>query len=34
MDLSGQDSFFESTNYIGAFDGNKDWRQGWAFTPN
>jgi hypothetical protein len=34
MDLSGQDSFFESTNYIGAFDGSKDWRQGWTFNPN
>lgn len=33
-DLSTQDSFFESTNYIGAFDGKKDWRAGWTFTPN
>ncbi|MDD8060072.1 hypothetical protein [Shewanella metallivivens] len=32
-DLSTDDSFFESTDYIGAFDGQTDWRQGWAFEP-
>ncbi len=26
-----QDSFFDTTDYIGAFDGTTDWRQGWAF---
>lgn len=25
------DSFFDSVNYIGAFDGQNDWREGWAF---
>ncbi|TKB44483.1 hypothetical protein [Thalassotalea mangrovi] len=24
-------AFFDTTDYIGAFDGNNDWRQGWAF---
>ncbi|WP_282110082.1 hypothetical protein [Shewanella algicola] len=32
-DLSTDDSFFESTDFIGAFDGQTDWRQGWAFEP-
>jgi hypothetical protein len=32
-DLSTDDSFFESTNFIGAFDGQNDWRQGWAYFP-
>ena len=26
-----QDSFFDSVDHIGAFDGANDWRQGWAF---
>ncbi len=26
-----QDAFFDSVDYIGAFDGSNDWRQGWAF---
>ena len=32
-DMSVVDSFFESTDYIGAFDGTTDWRSGWAFIP-
>ncbi|MCL1141107.1 hypothetical protein [Shewanella gaetbuli] len=32
-DLSADDSFFESTTFIGAFDGENDWRQGWAYFP-
>ncbi|MGX9463231.1 hypothetical protein ACWXWU_18645 [Shewanella sp. A14] len=32
-DLSTDDNFFESTNFIGAFDGQNDWRQGWAYEP-
>ena len=32
-DMSTSDSFFESTDYIGAFDGQNDWRQGWAYFP-
>jgi len=32
-DMSVADSFFESTDYIGAFDGSNDWRQGWVYTP-
>jgi len=28
---STQDAWFDSTDYIGALDGNNDWRQGWAF---
>jgi hypothetical protein len=28
---STQDGFFDSVDYIGAFDGSNDWRQGWAF---
>ncbi len=31
LDMSTEDSFFESTDYIGAFDGQTDWREGWAF---
>ncbi|GLP96969.1 hypothetical protein [Paraferrimonas sedimenticola] len=27
------DSFFDATDYIGAFDGSNDWRQGWTYTP-
>ena len=26
-----QNAFFDSVDYIGAFDGSTDWRQGWAF---
>ncbi|WP_440874489.1 hypothetical protein [Thalassotalea sp. PLHSN55] len=26
-----QDAFFDSVDYIGAFDGSTDWRDGWAF---
>jgi hypothetical protein len=26
-----QDSWFDSVDHIGAFDGETDWRQGWAF---
>ena len=32
IDMSS-DSFFESTDYIGAFDGTNDWRQGWTHSP-
>jgi len=28
---STQNAFFDSVDYIGAFDGSDDWRQGWAF---
>ena len=28
---STQDGFFDSVDYIGAFDGSNDWREGWAF---
>ncbi len=31
VDMSTSDSFFMSTDYIGAFDGTTDWREGWAF---
>ncbi|WP_133407661.1 hypothetical protein [Parashewanella tropica] len=31
-DLSA-DSFFDKTNYIGAFDGTTDWTEGWTFNP-
>ncbi|MFS1424290.1 MULTISPECIES: hypothetical protein [unclassified Shewanella] len=31
LDMSTTDTFFESTDYIGAFDGQTDWREGWAF---
>lgn len=30
-DMSTSDSFFDATDYIGAFDGQNDWRQGWAY---
>jgi len=30
FDASQDDSFFESTDYIGAFDGTNDWTQGWT----
>lgn len=32
LDMSVNDSFFEATDYIGAFDGSTDWRAGWTFT--
>ncbi|NKF49238.1 hypothetical protein G3R49_01425 [Shewanella sp. WXL01] len=32
-DLSTEDSFFEATDYIGAFDGTTDWREGWTYAP-
>ena len=25
------DAFFDTTDYVGAFNGSSDWRQGWAF---
>lgn len=25
------DGFFDATDYVGAFDGTNDWRDGWAF---
>jgi len=28
---STQNGFFDTVDYIGAFDGSTDWRQGWAF---
>jgi len=28
---STQNAYFDSVDYIGAFDGSNDWRQGWAF---
>ena len=28
---STQDAWFDTVDYIGAFDGSDDWRQGWAF---
>jgi len=31
-DMSVSDSFFESTDFIGAFDASNDWRQGWVYT--
>jgi hypothetical protein len=30
-DLSQDDSYFISTDYVGAFDGVNDWTAGWAF---
>ncbi|GGA82436.1 hypothetical protein GCM10011369_25520 [Neiella marina] len=33
-DASTVDSWFDSTDYIGAFDGENDWREGWAYIPN
>ena len=26
-----QNAYFDSVDYIGAFDGSNDWREGWAF---
>ncbi|SET45524.1 hypothetical protein [Thalassotalea agarivorans] len=31
QDVSNVDSFFDATDYVGAFDGQNDWREGWAF---
>lgn len=32
QDVSGtQNAFFDSVDYVGAFDGTSDWRDGWAF---
>lgn len=30
-DASQVDGFFDATDYIGAFNGTTDWREGWAF---
>ncbi|TQV72160.1 hypothetical protein FLL45_18235 [Aliikangiella marina] len=30
-DLSADDDWFKATDYIGAFDGNTNWMDGWAF---
>ncbi|MEE4244137.1 MAG: hypothetical protein V2I33_01925 [Kangiellaceae bacterium] len=34
LDLSTTDSFFDSTDYIGAFDGTNDWTEGWTVAVN
>ena len=31
QDPAAIDTWFDSTDYQGAFDGTNDWRQGWAF---
>ncbi|BDX05295.1 hypothetical protein [Planctobacterium marinum] len=31
QDASAVDTFFDVTDYMGAFDGATDWREGWAF---
>ncbi|WP_286266107.1 hypothetical protein [Thalassotalea atypica] len=31
QDASAVDTWFDATDYQGAFDGTNDWRQGWAF---
>ncbi|MBY5991836.1 hypothetical protein [Ferrimonas balearica] len=31
-DMSLEDSFFDATDYIGAFDGSNDWTQNWTFS--
>ncbi len=31
QDASAVDTWFDPTDYQGAFDGTNDWRQGWAF---
>lgn len=33
-DPSTIDSFFESANFVGAYDSNNDWRQGWTVGLN
>jgi hypothetical protein len=30
LDVSTTDSFFDTTDYIGAFDGTSDWTEGWT----
>ncbi|MEP1741280.1 MAG: hypothetical protein ABJI60_07720 [Kangiellaceae bacterium] len=30
LDVSAVDSFFDSVDYVGAFDGTNDWTEGWA----
>ncbi|MBY5920166.1 hypothetical protein [Ferrimonas balearica] len=30
-DMSSVDSFFDATDYKGAFDGQNDWTQGWSY---
>ncbi|MCL1078923.1 hypothetical protein D5R81_13025 [Parashewanella spongiae] len=32
-DLRTDDNFFDSTTFIGAFDGQVDWTEGWSFKP-
>lgn len=31
QDVSAVDTWFDATDYQGAFDGSSDWREGWAF---
>jgi hypothetical protein len=31
QDVAGVDTWFDSNTHVGAFDGDNDWRQGWAF---
>jgi len=31
QDVAAVDTWFDTTDYQGAFDGSTDWRQGWAF---
>ncbi|QBY06089.1 hypothetical protein E2K93_00835 [Thalassotalea sp. HSM 43] len=31
QDASAKDTFFDATEYVGAFDGVNDWREGWAY---
>jgi hypothetical protein len=31
QDVSAVDTWFDETSHVGAFDGDTDWRQGWAF---
>ena len=31
QDVSAVDTWFDVTDYQGAFDGSSDWREGWAF---
>ena len=31
QDVASVDTWFDTTNYQGAFDGSNDWRSGWAF---
>ena len=34
VDISEENSFFTPTNYIGAFDGDTNWMEGWAVAVN